>query len=43
VLPHLGALGKKLLPLLQLMNQELGLALPLAEIEHRLNERTTKK
>jgi diguanylate cyclase (GGDEF)-like protein len=43
VLPHLGALGKKLLPLLQLMNQELGLALPLAEIEHRLNERTSKK
>lgn len=43
VLPHLDALGKQLLPLLKLMDQELGLALPLAEIEHRLNERATKK
>jgi diguanylate cyclase (GGDEF)-like protein len=43
VVPHLGTLGKQLLPLLRLMDQELGLALPLAEIEHRLNGRTTQK
>lgn len=39
VRPHLGDLGKQVLPLLQLLYQELGLALPLAEIERRLNER----
>lgn len=43
VAPHLAALGRQLLPLLRLMDQELGLALPLAEIEHRLNERTIQK
>lgn len=42
LLPHLGALGKQVLPLLQLMDKELGLALPLAEIERRLNERASK-
>ncbi len=40
---HLPVLGKQLLPLLQLMNQELGLTLPLAELEHRLNERNPQK
>jgi len=39
VLPHLSALGFQLLPLLQLMNRELGSNLPLAEFEHRLSER----
>lgn len=43
VKPHLGVLGKQLLPLLQLMYQELGLALPLAEIERRLAEREMQK
>lgn len=43
VKPHLGILGKQLLPLLQLMYQELGLALPLAEIERRLAEREMQK
>lgn len=42
VLPHLEALGVQLLPLLRLMNQELGLDLPLAEIERRLQNRATK-
>lgn len=41
VLPHLGALGVQVLPLLRLMNQELGLDLPLAEIERRLQDRAT--
>lgn len=43
VVPHLPALGARLMPLLQLMSQELGLALPLAEIEHRLSERKVVK
>lgn len=43
VIPHLPALGERLLPLLQLMNQELGLALPLAEIERLLSERKSHK
>lgn len=43
VKPHLAALGKQLAPLLQLIDQELGLALPLAEIERRLSERTKQK
>jgi len=43
VKPHLGVLGKQVLPLLQLMCQELGLALPLAEIERRLAEREVQK
>lgn len=38
VLPHLGALGRQLLPLLRLMDKELGLSLPMAEIERRLSE-----
>lgn len=41
VRPHLGALGQQMLPLLRLIDQELGLSLPLAEIERRLNERVT--
>ncbi len=43
VVPHLPVLGRQVLPLLQLMNQELGLALPVAEIERRLNERNAQK
>ena len=43
VKPHLVALAKQLGPLLQLLDKELGLALPLAEIERRLNERTGQK
>lgn len=43
VLPHLPVLARQVLPLLQLMNQELGLALPVAEIERRLNERNAQK
>jgi len=43
VRPYLGVLGKQLLPLLQLMDQDLGLALPLAEIEHRVSERVKQK
>jgi diguanylate cyclase (GGDEF)-like protein len=39
VVQHLPVLAKQILPLLQLMNQELDLALPVAEIEKRLNER----
>lgn len=42
VIPHLPALSRKILPLLQLMNSELGLALPLAEFERRLSERNPK-
>lgn len=38
VLPYLGELGQQIAPLLKLMDQEFGLALPLAEIEHRLSE-----
>lgn len=43
VVPHLPALLERLLPMLQLMDQELGLALPMAEIERRLNERKAHK
>ncbi|MGE5769935.1 MAG: diguanylate cyclase [Betaproteobacteria bacterium] len=39
VRPHLGGLGIELLPLLYLMNQDLGLNLPMAEIERRLRDR----
>ena len=39
VRPHLGQLGVELLPLLHLMNQDLGLNLPMAEIERRLRDR----
>lgn len=42
VIPHLPALAEQLLPLLRLMNQELDLALPVAEIERRLNERKSQ-
>lgn len=43
VRPHLPVLGKQLLPLLRLIDQELGLAMPLAALEHRLNERNLQK
>lgn len=43
VIPHLPALGRELLPLLKLMDKELGLALPMAELEHRLSERNPRK
>jgi diguanylate cyclase (GGDEF)-like protein len=43
VLPHLGALGVQVLPLLRLLNQDLGLELPLAEIERRLQDRAANK
>jgi len=43
VLPHIEALGVQVLPLLRLMNQELGLELPLAEIERRLQDRAVNK
>lgn len=39
VRPHLAKIGIELLPLLHLMNQDLGLNLPMAEIEHRLRYR----
>jgi hypothetical protein len=42
-LPHLGALGVQVLPLLRLLNQDLGLELPLAEIERRLQDRAANK
>lgn len=42
VIPHLPALAERLLPLMQLMNQELGLALPVAEIERLLSERKSQ-
>jgi len=43
VLPQLAALGVQVLPLLRLLNQELGLELPLAEIERRLQDRAVDK
>ncbi len=43
VKPHLENLLLELLPLLKLMDQELNLTLPLAEIEHRFGERNTAK
>lgn len=43
VKPYLGELGQQLLPLLQLMDQELGLALPLAEMQRFFGERAMKK
>ena len=42
VVPYLGELGQQIAPLLKLMDQEFGLALPLAEIEHRLSEELVK-
>jgi diguanylate cyclase (GGDEF)-like protein len=41
VRPYMRQLGAELLPLLRLMDQELGLDLPLAEIERRLRDRAT--
>ena len=38
VVPHLPLLGRQILPLLRLMNQELGLALPVVEIERCLGD-----
>ena len=43
VVPHLPALLERLLPMLRLMDKELGLALPMAEIERRLSERESQK
>ena len=43
VLPHLETLGVQVLPLLRLIDQELGLDLPLAEIERRLQDRAANK
>ena len=43
VVPHLPALLERLLPMLRLMDKELGLALPMAEIERRLSERDSQK
>lgn len=42
VIPHLPALLERLLPMLQLMDKELGLALPLVEIERRLSGRKSQ-
>jgi hypothetical protein len=42
VIPHLPSLAERLLPLMRLMNQEMGLALPVAEIEKLLCERKMK-
>lgn len=39
VRPHLGQLGVEILPLLHLMNRDLGLNLPLADIERRFRDR----
>lgn len=43
VIPHLPSLAERLLPLMKLMNLELGLSLPLAEIERLLSERKSQK
>jgi hypothetical protein len=43
VRPHLGQLGLELLPLLQLLDQDLGLNLPMADIERRLRDRSSDK
>lgn len=40
VLPHLQRLGLQVVPLLKLLDKEFGLNLPMADIEHRLSERT---
>ena len=42
VQPHVGELTRQLMPLLQLLEKEFGLALPLAELEHRIIEREIK-
>lgn len=43
VIPHLLALGQQLLPLLNLLNREAELGLPLADVEKRLNERASQE
>lgn len=43
VKPHIDGLARQLLPLISLINQELGLALPMAEFERRLSERNSAK
>lgn len=43
VLPHLDALLAQLLPLLSLMDKELDVTLPIAELEHYLGERKSDK
>jgi diguanylate cyclase (GGDEF)-like protein len=43
VIPHLPSLAERLLPLMNLLNQELGMALPVAEIERLLSERKSHK
>lgn len=43
VRPHLPQLGLEVLPLLHLLNQELNLNLPMADIESRLHDRTSNK
>jgi diguanylate cyclase (GGDEF)-like protein len=43
VIPHLPFLAERILPLMNLMNQELGLTLPVAEIERLLSERKSQK
>ena len=43
VVPHLDALLHRLMPLLDLMNKELGLTLPLADLERYLGERKSEK
>lgn len=43
VRPHAEGLARQLLPLLRLIDEELGLALPLAELERRLSERNSAK
>jgi hypothetical protein len=40
VVPQLANLGLQVMPLLQLLDKEFGLNLPLTEIERRLSERT---
>ena len=42
VRPYLVHLGKQLLPLMKMINQELNLAMPMDEVERRLSERGTK-
>lgn len=43
VRPHVAGLARQLLPLLRLIDEELGLALPLAELEQRLSERNSTR
>jgi len=43
VRPHAESLARQLLPLLRLIDKELGLALPLSELERRLGERNSSR